>query len=78
MLSGSIKREGEPGTSESPKRAKVPTRTKHLGGSKGNGSTGGRKPLKRRSKAVRVLEGNARAEREGRKSFFDHGWREKL
>jgi len=66
-LSGSAGLEGEPGKSERPKRAKVPPWTNHLGSNKGYGSTGGRKPLKRRSEAVRVSGGNARAERWVRK-----------
>jgi hypothetical protein len=55
--------EGEPGRSERPTRAKVPSWTKHPGSNQGHGSTGGRKPLKRRSEAVRVSGENARAER---------------
>lgn len=46
-----------------PKRAKSPPWTNHLGSKKGNGSTCGRKPLKRSLKAVMVLGGNVRAER---------------
>jgi len=62
-LSRSIQEEGEPETLRRPKRAKVPSWTKHLGSEEEHGFTCGRKPLKRRFKAVRVLEGNARAER---------------
>jgi hypothetical protein len=63
MLFRSAQSEGEPGRSERPKRAKVPSRTKHPGGNKGYGSTGGIKPLKRRSEVVRVSGENAGAER---------------
>jgi len=66
-FSGSAGSEGAPGKSERPKRAKVPPWTNHLGSNKGYGSTGGRKPLKRRSEAVKVSGGSARAERRVRK-----------
>jgi len=69
MLFRSVRSGGEPGRSQRPKRAKVPSRTNHLGSNKGYGSTGGRKPLKRRPEAVRVSGGNARAEREAGNGF---------
>jgi len=69
MLFRSVRSGGEPGRSERPKRAKVPSRTNHPGSNKGYGSTGGRKPLKRRPEAVRVSGGNARAEREAGNGF---------
>jgi len=64
MLLGSARLGGEPGRLERPKRAKVPFRTKPPGSNEGHGSTGGRKPLKRRLEAVRVSGGSAGAERE--------------
>jgi hypothetical protein len=72
----SVRSEGEPGRSERPKRAKVPSWTKPPGSSQGHGSTGGRKPLKRRSEAVRVLGGSARAEREAGNGFSITGGEE--
>jgi len=60
---------GKPERSESSREQKAPTRTNPLGSREGHGFSGGRKPLKRRSEAVKGLEGSARAEREIRKGF---------
>jgi len=75
-LFGSIQSGGEPGRPERPKRAKVPPWTNHLGGNKGYGSAGGRKPLKRRSEVVRVSGGSAGAERGDRKVLLITGGEE--
>jgi hypothetical protein len=62
-LSESVRSAGEPGRPERPRRARLPVRINHPECKKGDGSTGGRKPLKRRSEVVRVSGENARAER---------------
>jgi len=63
----SVRSGGEPGRLERPRRARLPVRINHPGSMKGDGSTGGRKPLKRRLEAVRVSGESARAERGVRK-----------
>jgi len=61
--------EGEPERSESSREQSAPTRTNPPGGTKGHGFLGGRKPLERRGKAVRVLSESAGAERMAREGF---------
>lgn len=51
-----------------PRRARAPTRINRSGSEKGHGFFGGRKPLERRCKAVKVLQGSAGAE--GRRETF--------
>jgi hypothetical protein len=54
--------EGEPERSESPGEQELPARNKHSGGRKGDGFSGGKKPLERGCKAEQVLQGSAGAE----------------
>lgn len=68
--------EGEPERSKSSGEQQVPTRTNHSGGNEGHGFPGGRKPLERGGKVVRVLPGSARAER-GVREGSSITWKEK-
>lgn len=60
--------EGRPEGSQSPGEHKPPPRRKKLGSVKGDGSSEGRKPLRRRFQAERFGKG-ARERREGRETF---------
>lgn len=60
--------EGRPEGSQSPREQKPPPRRKKLGSVKGDGSSEGRKPLRRRFQAERFGKG-ARERREGRETF---------
>jgi len=53
----------EPERSESPREQEVLTRTKHLGSREGYGFFGGRKALRRRYEAGKVLWESARVQR---------------